>query len=105
GQVATLHRFLVISRGTLQWLRRAVESVRRSLLDQMMAVSHRQARLIQLDLAGIDYERTPEMTGEATESQMRGYVMLVATKLPLLFTIADGAGDAMDVLAKRWADA
>ena len=101
GQMTTLHRFMTISRGSLQWMRRSVESVRRSLLDQMMAVSHRQARLIQLDLAGIDYERTPEMTGEATESQMRGYVMLVATKLPLMFTIADGAKKAMTELAHR----
>src|SRR5262249_32779170 len=50
-----LRRFLVISRGSLQWMTRSVDSVRRSLLDQMMAVSHRRARLIQLDLAGIGY--------------------------------------------------
>ncbi|MBB5872742.1 hypothetical protein F4553_006176 [Allocatelliglobosispora scoriae] len=104
GQLTTLHRFMMISRGSLQWMRRSVESVRRSLLDQMMAVSHRQARLIQLDLSGIDYERTPEMTGEATESQMRGYVMLVATKLPLMFTVSDGARTAMTALAGRAAD-
>lgn len=101
GQVLTLQQFMTIARGSLQWMRRAVESVRRSLLDQMMAVSHRQARLVQLDLAGVGYERTPEMTGEATESQMRGYVMLVATKLPLLFTIADGARQAVNALDKR----
>lgn len=101
GQITTLHRFMTISRGSLQWMRRSVESVRRSLLDQMMAVSHRQARLIQVDLAGIGYERTPELTGEATESQMRGYVMLMATKLPLMFTIADGARDAVTTLTQR----
>jgi hypothetical protein len=101
GQIVTLQRFMTIARGSLQWMRRAVESVRRSLLDQMMAVSHRQARLVQLDLAGVGYERTPEMTGEATESQMRGYVMLVATKLPLLFTVADGARQAVVALDKR----
>jgi hypothetical protein len=85
----SLRRFLTISRGSLQWMRRSVESVRRSLVDQLMAVSHRQARLVQLDLAGLNYERTPEMTGTATESQMRGYVMLMATKLPLLASVGD----------------
>lgn len=101
GQTTTLRRFMVISHGSLQWMRRSVESVRRSLLDQMMAVSHRQARLIQLDLAGIEYERTPEMTGEATESQMRGYVMLVATKLPLLSVVAEVARAAVSIVEHR----
>jgi hypothetical protein len=105
GQILTLSRFLLVSRGSLQWMRRSVESVRRSLLDQMMAVSHRQARLIQLDLGGVEYERTPEMTGEASESQMRGYVMLMATKLPLIAVIADAVRASGDALARRLAGA
>lgn len=100
GQTAALRRFLVISRGTLQWLRRSVDSVRRSLLDQMMAVSHRRARLIQLDLGGISYERTPELTGEATESQMRGYVVLISTKLPLIQSAGECALAAVAALAR-----
>lgn len=100
GQTAALRRFLVISRGTLQWLRRSVDSVRRSLLDQMMAVSHRRARLIQLDLSGISYERTPELTGEATESQMRGYVVLISTKLPLIQSVGECALAAVAALTR-----
>ena len=88
-QARSLRQFLTISRGSLQWMRRSVESVRRSMVDQLMAVSHRQARLIQLNLVGLEYERTPEMTGAVTESQMRGYVMLIATKLPLLASVGD----------------
>jgi hypothetical protein len=98
GRATTLRRFLIVSRGSLAWMRRSVDSVHRSLLDQMMAVSHRRARLIQLDLAGIAYERTPEMTGVATESQLRGYVMLIATKLPVITNIADSAQRAAEGL-------
>ena len=99
GQVDVLRRFMVITRGSLQWLTRSVDSVRRSLLDKMMAVSHRRARLIQLDLGGIGYERTPELTGEASESQMRGYVVLIATKLPLIQNVAECIEDAVQRLA------
>jgi hypothetical protein len=101
GQMVVLQRFLLVSRGSLQWMRRSVESVRRSLLDQMMAVSHRQSRLIQLDLAGMDYERTPELTGDATESQLRGYVMLIATKLPLIAGVSDTALAAAAAVQRR----
>jgi hypothetical protein len=101
GQTAVVRRFMVISRGSLQWLTRSVDSVRRSLLDQMMAVSHRRARLIQLDLGGIGYERTPELTGEASESQMRGYVVLIATKMPLLQAVSECAQEAVRELARR----
>lgn len=101
GQVEVLRRFMVITRGSLQWLTRSVDSVRRSLLDKMMAVSHRRARLIQLDLGGIGYERTPELTGEASESQMRGYVVLIATKLPLIHNVAECIADAVQELGRR----
>jgi hypothetical protein len=100
GQATVLRRFMVITRASLQSLTRSVESVRRSLLDKMMAVSHRRARLVQLDLGGIGYERTPELTGEASESQMRGYVVLVATKLPLIFTVSESAQAAVQALAR-----
>jgi len=101
GRTETLRRFMVTSRGSLGWLSRSVESVRRSLLDKMMAVSHRRARLIQLDLAGIAYERTPELTGEASDSQLRGYVVLVATKLPLLVNVSECAQQAVRFLERQ----
>src|SRR5262245_66602499 len=88
GQIATLHRFVsTTSRTSLQKLKWSVESVRRSLLDQMMGVLHRQARLVQVDLGAVEYERSPELAVDATESQMRGYVLLVSTKLPLVSTV------------------
>jgi hypothetical protein len=85
GKIATLHHFLTVtSREVLQKLKWSVESVRRGLLEEMMGVLHRQSRLIQLDLAASPQERTPEMAVDATELQLRGYVMLISAKLPLV---------------------
>ncbi len=85
GQITTLHHFLTVSsREVLQKLKWSVESVRRGLLEEMMGVLHRQSRLIQLDLSGSPKERTPELAVDASESQLRGYVMLISAKLPLV---------------------
>jgi hypothetical protein len=95
-RISALHRFFAVSRGSLQRLKRSVGSVRRQLLNEIMRVLHRQARLIQLDLGAVDYEATPELTGPAaTESQMRGYVMLIAVKLPLIRGIDEAATAAV----------
>jgi hypothetical protein len=88
GKLAALHHFLAVTaRESLQKLKWSVESVRRSLLDEMMGVLHRQSRLIQLDLGASPRERTPELAIGATESQLRGYVMLVSAKLPLVLNV------------------
>jgi hypothetical protein len=100
GQVTALHRFLAVSRGSLQRIKRSIESVRRAMLDEMMRMLHRQARLVQLVLGAVSYERTPELAGTPTESQMRGYVMLVAVKLPLIVNIGDAATLAVEHLGQ-----
>jgi hypothetical protein len=88
GKVIALHQFLAVTaRESLQKLKWSVESVRRSLLDEMMGVLHRQSRLIQLDLGASPQERTPELAIGATESQLRGYVMLISAKLPLVVNV------------------
>lgn len=95
-QGKAISRFLIVSSGSLQRLKRSVGSVRRQLLEAMMTVLHRQTRLIQLDLGAVDYEASPELTGpDATESQMRGYVMLIAVKMRLIASISDAAGQAV----------
>ena len=65
GQTAALRRFMVVSRGSLQSISRSVDGVSRSLLEHMMAGTHRTGRLIQLELSGLGYEQSPEVTGEA----------------------------------------
>ncbi len=85
GLVIALRRFLdVTSREVLQKLKWSVESIRRSLLDESVSMMHRQSKLVQLDLSGLRKERTPEQAVGASESQLRGYVMLAAAKLPLV---------------------
>ena len=84
--VTVLEHFLAVTaREVLQRLKWSLESIRRSLLDEMMGVLHRQSSLSQLHLGGI--ERTPEQSVNANESQLRGYIMLVAAKLPLILNV------------------
>jgi hypothetical protein len=97
SRAVTLRHFLAMtSRESLQRLKWSVESVRRSLLDEMMAALHRQSRLIQLDLGAARGERTPELALDASESQLRGYVILAAAKLPLVATVHEIASVTVD---------
>ncbi|MBX6749029.1 MAG: hypothetical protein IRY85_05055 [Micromonosporaceae bacterium] len=99
GQVIVLRRFLdVTSREVLQRIKWSVESVRRSLLDESVTMLHRQTDLVQLDMSALDQERTPELAVGASESQLRGYVMLVAAKLPLVRNVYEFAALAKDHL-------
>jgi hypothetical protein len=99
GQVAALRHFLAVtSRETLQKVKWSVESVRRNLLSEMMSVLHRQSRLVQLDLAAIKRERAPELANDASETQLRGYVTLVAAKLPIIANVYEVAKLAVDHL-------
>jgi hypothetical protein len=86
AQMTVIKHFLAVtSRESLQKLKWSIESVRRSLLDEMLGVLHRQSRLSQLNLAAV--ERTPEQVTGANESQLRGFVMLAAAKLPLVLNV------------------
>jgi hypothetical protein len=90
--LAVMRRFLdVTGREVLQKLKWSVESVRRSLLDESVGMLHRQSKLIQLDLGALTKEWTPEMAVGASESQLRGYVMLAAAKLPLVTNVLEMA--------------
>jgi hypothetical protein len=83
GQIAALHRFYVLTGNeTLQRLKWSIESARRNLLDGMVGVMHRKARLVQLNLGNTAVLRRPELADEGTEAQLRGYVMLLGAKLP-----------------------
>ncbi len=99
GLVITLRRFLdVTAREVLQKLKWSVESVRRSLLDESVGMLHRQSKLVQLDLSALLKERTPELAIGASESQLRGYVMLSAAKLPVVANVHEIAMLAKDHL-------
>lgn len=99
GQVVALRRFLdVTSREVLQRLKWSIESVRRSLLDESVTMLHRQTKLRQLDLGALSGERTPELASGASESQLRGYVMLISAKLPLVRNVKEFATLAADHL-------
>ncbi len=89
GRMKTLEHFLTAtSRESLLKLTWSIESVRRQLLEEMMGILHRQSTLVQLhlDKAG-KREWMPELATGANESQLRGYVMLVGTKLPLIANV------------------
>jgi hypothetical protein len=86
SRVTVLEHFLAVTgREVLQRLKWSLESIRRSLLDEMMGVLHRQSDLSQLHLGIV--ERTPEQSVNANESQLRGYIMLVAAELPLILNV------------------
>ncbi len=103
GQIATLDHFLAVTaREVLQKIKWSVESVRRGLLDEMMSVLHRQSSLNQLGLGS--FERSPEQAGDANESQLRGYVMLVAAKLPLITNVHRYARSALSRLDLEFKD-
>jgi hypothetical protein len=103
GQIETLDHFLAVTaREVLQKIKWSVESVRRGLLDEMMSVLHRQSSLNQLGLGS--FERSPEQVGDANESQLRGYVMLVAAKLPLITNVHRYARSALSRLALELED-
>jgi len=99
GLVIALRRFLdVTAREVLQKLKWSVESIRRSLLDESVGMLHRQSKLVQLDLGALFDEQTPELAEGASESQLRGYVLLAAAKLPLIANVHDIAVLAKDYL-------
>jgi hypothetical protein len=99
GLVIALRKFIdVTSREVLQRLKWSVESVRRSLLDESVGMLHRQSKLFQLDLGALERERSPELAVGASESQLRGYVMLAAAKLPLVQNVYEFATLAKDHL-------
>ena len=93
GRITALDHFpAVTAREVLQKIKWSIESVRRGLLDEMMSVLHRQSSLTQLTLGEI--ERSPEQATGANESQLRGYVMLAAAKLPLITNVERFAASA-----------
>jgi hypothetical protein len=93
GRINALDHFLAVTaREVLQKIKWSVESVRRGLLDEMMSVLHRQSSLTQLTLG--EAEQSPEQAIGANESQLRGYVMLAAAKLPLITNVARYASAA-----------
>ncbi len=99
GLIIALRRFLdVTAREVLQKLKWSVESVRRALLDESVGMLHRQSKLIQLNIGALVDEQAPEQAEGASESQLRGYVMLAAAKLPLVGNVYEIATLAKDHL-------
>jgi len=68
---------------TLKTLKKRIEHCRRALLDGLIEVTHRRDPLIQADSPD---GATDGITG-ATEAQLRGYVMLISAKLPLVANV------------------
>jgi hypothetical protein len=96
---AILTRFLAAtSREILQRLKWSIESVRRNLLDEMLGILHRRSPLTQLSLAQVD--NTPDQANGGSESQLRGYVMLAAAKMPLFNNVARHAQAAATSLTR-----
>jgi hypothetical protein len=95
GLAVAMRRFFeVTAREVLQRLRWSVDSVRRSLLDEMMTVTHRQSTRVQLDL--LSGRASPSVN--ATESQLRAYVALLSARLPLVAAAHDAAFNATEHL-------
>ena len=91
-----LRQFLrYTSTGSLQLMKWRVERSRRALLREMVEITHRRLPLIQARRP----MRMENLKG-VNESQLRGYIMYFAAKLPLITNIKrylDDAKDADDI--------
>jgi hypothetical protein len=76
-----LRKFLqATASSVLQDYKRRIERCRRALLAEMVQVTHRQQPLLQVEAP----DRRPDRIEGVNEAQLRGYVMLLSAKLPLL---------------------
>ena len=77
-----LYRFLRASSDQcLQTIKRRIERCRRALLSELIEITHRRLPLIQIE-PPVD-ENDDHIDG-VNEDQLRGYIMLLAAKLPLI---------------------
>jgi hypothetical protein len=87
-----LRQFLrYTSTDTLQLTKWRIESCSRLLLSNMISVAHLRRPLVQAEIPTSDVEENNQqekyvLVG-ANEAQLRGYVMLLAAKLPLIETV------------------
>ncbi|MBA3824514.1 MAG: hypothetical protein H0X24_11555 [Ktedonobacterales bacterium] len=80
-----IQRFLsATSDKSLQTTKRRVERCRRALLSEMLEVTHRRQPLLQIEPPD---DNQGERIEGVDEDQLRGYVMLLAAKLPLITTV------------------
>lgn len=78
----------------LKW---SIETTRRAFLDKTLGILHRRSQLFQIE--------DPDSPGLAlhgvNEVQLRGYLMLVSAKLPLIMNVSRYIKDVLDLLSKR----
>lgn len=83
---AALSEFVAVTTdATLLPLKWRLERARRALLGFVMGLVHRKSRLVQVRQR-LEY---PESFDDGNETQLRGYVMLVSGKLPLLINVEE----------------
>lgn len=68
---------------TLKTLKKRIERCRRALLDELIEVTHRRDPLVQAEPPDGPIDRIEDVT----EAQLRGYVMLISAKLPLIANV------------------
>jgi hypothetical protein len=88
-----LSKFLSVTREqSLMRLKWRVERARRHLLGEMLGALHRRHHLVQLREA----LNPVEDFQDASADQVRGYVMMVSSKLPLVASLGTFLTDALD---------
>lgn len=75
---------------SLQELKWRIERCRRALLDTMIEITHRRDHLIQLEVP----DKAEDIIQGVNEAQLRGYIMLLAAKLPLITNVKRYLEDA-----------
>ena len=86
-----LRRFLrITSSESLLPLKRRIERCRRALLQTMIEITHRHQPLLQIELphrpGNKNSDESNRITG-VTENQLRGFIMLISAKLPLISNV------------------
>ncbi|MBF6589629.1 MAG: hypothetical protein IVW57_03740 [Ktedonobacterales bacterium] len=83
-QAHILDEFLAVTEVlTLKRMKQRIERCRRALLEELIEVTHRRDPLVQAEPPDGPIDRIEEVT----EAQLRGYIMLVAAKMPLVANV------------------
>lgn len=83
--------------GMLRTLKWYIERCRRTLLSEMIGITHRRQPLLQLESP----DDSMDQISKANEAQIRGYVMLIAAKLPLIANIKRYMIGVMEGISKE----
>jgi hypothetical protein len=80
---------------SLQEMKWRIERCRRALLSEMLEITHRREPILQVEVPD-----PHDVIDNVSESQLRGYIMLLAAKLPLVSNVRRYLDDSYELLSR-----